>query len=253
MATINFGPRAARYRGSRLHADARAPGHRLGGHPADLPGVVWRFRQTDGPGRGVGLREARDGGVQTMIDLTTLDLGRDVRLQADVSRRTGVNIIAATGIWRDIPRALWTRSPDEIAGAVRARDRARHRGDGHQGRHHQSGQRHRRRDARRRDHPARGGSRGEPDRRVCFDAQLRSRPGWGAPGSHLRGRGTRSQPRVYRPQQRLDRSRLPAGPHAQGRLAGDGPPRDAARRSGPTPRAAPRRWPRSSRPVPAIG
>src|SRR4029078_8400055 len=55
------------------------------------------------------------GAVQTTIDLHTTDLGRNVRLLADLSRRTGVNIIAATGIWRDIPRSLWTRSPDEVA------------------------------------------------------------------------------------------------------------------------------------------
>jgi len=61
------------------------------------------------------LTEARDGGVRTIVDLSTLDLGRDVRLLADLARRTGVNIIAATGIWRDIPRALWNRTPDEIA------------------------------------------------------------------------------------------------------------------------------------------
>ena len=61
------------------------------------------------------LTEAREGGVRTIIDLTTLDLGRDIRMLADLSRRTGVQIIAATGIWRDIPRALWSRSPDEIA------------------------------------------------------------------------------------------------------------------------------------------
>ena len=61
------------------------------------------------------LSEAREGGVRTIIDLTTLDLGRDIRMLADLSRRTGVQIIAATGIWRDIPRALWSRSPDEIA------------------------------------------------------------------------------------------------------------------------------------------
>src|SRR5579859_6549609 len=60
------------------------------------------------------LREAHAGGVETIVDLSTMDLGRDVRFLADVSRRTGVNIIAATGIWRDIPRALWNRSPDEI-------------------------------------------------------------------------------------------------------------------------------------------
>jgi len=61
------------------------------------------------------LTEARNGGVQTLIEVSTLDLGRDVRFFADVSRRTGVNIIAATGIWRDIPRALWNRDPDQIA------------------------------------------------------------------------------------------------------------------------------------------
>jgi len=61
------------------------------------------------------LTEARDGGVQTIVDLSTMDLGRNVSLLAEVSRRTGVNIICATGIWRDIPRALWSRSPDEIA------------------------------------------------------------------------------------------------------------------------------------------
>ncbi|MBV9577043.1 MAG: phosphotriesterase-related protein [Chloroflexi bacterium] len=61
------------------------------------------------------LIEARDGGVRTLIELSTLDLGRDVRFFADVSRRTGVNVIAATGIWRDIPRALWNRHPDQIA------------------------------------------------------------------------------------------------------------------------------------------
>jgi phosphotriesterase-related protein len=63
----------------------------------------------------IALSEARDGGVRTIIDLSTLDLGRDVRMLADLSRRTGVNIIAATGIWRDVPRAFWMRDPDEIA------------------------------------------------------------------------------------------------------------------------------------------
>jgi phosphotriesterase-related protein len=61
------------------------------------------------------LNEAREGGVRTIVDLSTLDLGRDIRFLADVSRRTGVQIIAATGIWRDIPRSLWFRTPDEVA------------------------------------------------------------------------------------------------------------------------------------------
>jgi phosphotriesterase-related protein len=62
------------------------------------------------------LTEAREGGVRTMIDLTTMDLGREIQVVADLARRTGMNIIAATGIWRDIPRAFWSRDPDEIAG-----------------------------------------------------------------------------------------------------------------------------------------
>jgi phosphotriesterase-related protein len=61
------------------------------------------------------LRDAHQGGVQTLIDVSTLDLGRDVRLLADMARRTGVNVICATGIWRDIPRVFWTREPDEVA------------------------------------------------------------------------------------------------------------------------------------------
>jgi phosphotriesterase-related protein len=61
------------------------------------------------------LREARDGGVQTIVEVSTLDLGRDIRFLADMSARSGVTIIAATGIWRDIPRALWNRTPDEVA------------------------------------------------------------------------------------------------------------------------------------------
>ena len=61
------------------------------------------------------LNEAKEGGVKTIVDLSTMDLGRDIRFIKSMSERTGVQIIAATGIWRDIPRALWFRTPDEIA------------------------------------------------------------------------------------------------------------------------------------------
>jgi phosphotriesterase-related protein len=53
------------------------------------------------------LNEAREGGVRTIVDLSTLDLGRNVRFMAEMATRTGVQIICATGIWRDVPRALW--------------------------------------------------------------------------------------------------------------------------------------------------
>lgn len=61
------------------------------------------------------LSEAKAGGVDTLIDLTTPDLGRDVEFIRDVSRASGVHVIVATGIWRDIPRSFWTRDIDEIA------------------------------------------------------------------------------------------------------------------------------------------
>jgi len=61
------------------------------------------------------LAEAREGGVQTIVDLTTMDLGRNVRLVREVATRSGMQIIAATGAWRDIPRALYLRTPDEVA------------------------------------------------------------------------------------------------------------------------------------------
>ena len=54
-------------------------------------------------------------GLRTIIDVTTMDLGRDVRVIEEVSRRSGVNIVCATGIWLDIPRAFWSAEPDDIA------------------------------------------------------------------------------------------------------------------------------------------
>ena len=61
------------------------------------------------------LRAVHALGVRTIVDVTTLDLGRDIRFMREVSRRSGVQVVAATGIWRDIPRAFWTASPDRIA------------------------------------------------------------------------------------------------------------------------------------------
>jgi phosphotriesterase-related protein len=61
------------------------------------------------------LSEAKAGGVDTIIDLTTPDLGRDVEFVRDVARASGVNVVAATGIWRDVPRSFWERGIDRIA------------------------------------------------------------------------------------------------------------------------------------------
>ena len=61
------------------------------------------------------LREAYAEGLRTIVDVTTIDLGRDIRLIEQVSRESGVQIVCATGTWLDIPRVFWTATPDAIA------------------------------------------------------------------------------------------------------------------------------------------
>ncbi len=61
------------------------------------------------------LKAAKAGGVETIVDATTPDLGRDVALLAEVSRRSGVNIIACAGWWLDVPRLLGGVSADQMA------------------------------------------------------------------------------------------------------------------------------------------
>jgi len=61
------------------------------------------------------LSEAKAGGVDTIIDATTMDLSRDVDFVAEVSRASGVRVVVATGLWRDIPRFFWERDPGFIA------------------------------------------------------------------------------------------------------------------------------------------
>ena len=63
----------------------------------------------------IALSEAFSEGVRAIVDVSTMDLGRDIRLMEEVSRRSGVQVIAATGTWRDIPRAFWGATPDIIA------------------------------------------------------------------------------------------------------------------------------------------
>lgn len=61
-----------------------------------------------------GLTNAKEGGIDTIVDATTLDLGRDVTVLANVSRQTGINIIACTGWWCEAPRFLTNVSSDQL-------------------------------------------------------------------------------------------------------------------------------------------
>jgi phosphotriesterase-related protein len=62
-----------------------------------------------------GVAEAKKGGVDTIVDATTFDLGRDVSVLAEVSRQTGVNIIACSGWWMNLPSYIANQSPDLFA------------------------------------------------------------------------------------------------------------------------------------------
>jgi phosphotriesterase-related protein len=61
------------------------------------------------------LKAVKASGVDTMVDLTTPDLGRDIRLMAEVSQKSGLQIVAATGHWLDPTMSSQARTADELA------------------------------------------------------------------------------------------------------------------------------------------
>ena len=61
------------------------------------------------------LSEAKAGGIDSIIELSTPDLERDVEMIADVARASGVQVVVATGTWRVIPRGFWDKPIDAIA------------------------------------------------------------------------------------------------------------------------------------------
>ena len=58
---------------------------------------------------------AKQGGINTIVDADTMDLGRSVKALAEVSQRSGVNIITCTGWYLEMPRFLGTFSADQFA------------------------------------------------------------------------------------------------------------------------------------------
>ena len=61
------------------------------------------------------LKRAKAEGIDTMVDATTFDLGRNAELLASVSRGSGVNIVNVTGWWLDVPRFLFGVSANQMA------------------------------------------------------------------------------------------------------------------------------------------
>ncbi|MGE5596775.1 MAG: phosphotriesterase [Hyphomicrobiales bacterium] len=67
------------------------------------------------------LRQAKEAGVRTIVDLTPIDLGRDAAMIAEVARRSGMQIIVATGLYYSIPFYFLLR-PDEDMTALFVKD-----------------------------------------------------------------------------------------------------------------------------------
>jgi phosphotriesterase-related protein len=60
------------------------------------------------------LIEVKNAGITTVLDATTLDLGRDVKLVMQAARQVGINIIACTGWWMEAPRFLIGISTNQL-------------------------------------------------------------------------------------------------------------------------------------------
>lgn len=63
------------------------------------------------------LKEAKAHGVKTIVDLTVLGLGRDVKLVRDIARQAGIQVIVATGLYTydELPHYFASRSVDHMA------------------------------------------------------------------------------------------------------------------------------------------
>jgi len=60
------------------------------------------------------LKQAKDEGLDSIVDVTTIDLGRDIRLIEEISRKSGVQVVACTGHWLDPSRSMNARTVEEL-------------------------------------------------------------------------------------------------------------------------------------------
>ena len=56
------------------------------------------------------LKAAKDAGIDSIVDTTTFDVGRDVQFGQEVSRRSGVHLVVSTGQHVFAPEELSARS-----------------------------------------------------------------------------------------------------------------------------------------------
>ena len=60
------------------------------------------------------LKALHDEGVSTIVDVTPIDVGRDIRFIEEASRRSGMQIIACTGHWLDPSSSMKARTVEEL-------------------------------------------------------------------------------------------------------------------------------------------
>jgi phosphotriesterase-related protein len=60
-------------------------------------------------------RDLKAAGVDTIVDLTTVDLGRDVPIVVEIAKQVELNIVMCTGVWRNPPRYFDRRNIDPVA------------------------------------------------------------------------------------------------------------------------------------------
>ncbi|HEY7270240.1 MAG TPA: phosphotriesterase-related protein [Dehalococcoidia bacterium] len=113
MATINAvkGPLDTTKLGATLmheHVFTRSPGvFEAWPHLWDQKGEIERAVQT--------FRDLKAAGIDSIVDLTTVDLGRDADMLKAVADQIELNIIMATGVWRYPPRYFTPRNIDAVA------------------------------------------------------------------------------------------------------------------------------------------
>ena len=90
------------------HIVTRSPGvHENWPHLFDRPGILVSAERK--------MADLYARGIRTIVDLTTVDLGRDIELIVDVARRSRVQVIVATGVWWMPQRYFSGHGVDEVA------------------------------------------------------------------------------------------------------------------------------------------
>ncbi|TMQ19306.1 MAG: phosphotriesterase-related protein, partial [Candidatus Rokuibacteriota bacterium] len=90
------------------HIVTRSPGvHENWPHLFDRDGILAIAERK--------LADLHARGIRSIVDLTTVDLGRDIDLIVDVARRSRVHVLVATGVWWMPQRYVSSHGVDEVA------------------------------------------------------------------------------------------------------------------------------------------